>query len=150
MASAYVFRVQARKNKSRCINPKDEHEFEEAQNYVSESKLLSAEKLMAVDVAAKKPCLFYPSSRLREWWDYFIMVIATWNAFALPVELSLEPEALRTKYNAAANVAIDICFFFDIIIIFRTAIFGATMEIVTDTKAIATNYLKGNFWIDFL
>ena len=47
-------------------------------------------------------------------------------------------------------MAIDICFFLDIIVIFRTAIYGADCELVNDSKIIAINYLKGNFWIDFL
>ena len=45
---------------------------------------------------------------------------------------------------------IDICFFLDIIVIFRTAIFGSDCEVVIDPKIIAINYLNGNFWIDFL
>jgi len=28
----------------------------------------------------------------RERWDYFVMVIATWNAMTLPIELAFEPE----------------------------------------------------------
>ena len=42
----------------------------------------------------QKAFIFYPESKIRERWDYFIMLIATWNALALPVELSLEPEEL--------------------------------------------------------
>ena len=78
------------------------------------------------------------------------MLLATWNAFALPVELSLEPEELKSNTNTIATAIIDICFFIDIIIIFRTAIYGENMDLVTEPRAIAVNYLAGNFWIDFL
>ena len=78
------------------------------------------------------------------------MILATWNAFALPVELSLDPEELRSNVNVAVTAIIDICFFIDIVVIFRTAIYGDDMEVITDAKTIARNYLTGNFWIDFL
>ena len=147
MASAHVMRMSSMK---RTRTPRNFNNIDEAAEYIDETKLLSAEKLLTEKVTKKKPGLFYPSSTFRENWDYFILVIAIWNALALPVELSLDPEVLRSTYNVVANVIIDICFFIDIVIIFRTAIYGSNMEIVTDTKQIAVAYLKGNFWIDFI
>ena len=78
------------------------------------------------------------------------MVLATFNALALPIETSFEPEFMQTWYWKTINIVIDICFFLDIIIIFRTAIVGEDMELVFDSKKIAIIYLKGSFWIDFM
>lgn len=49
------------------------------------------------------------------------------------------------------NVIIDSCFFFDLLINFRTTyIHQKTGSEVIVTKEIAASYLKGRFWVDFL
>ena len=78
------------------------------------------------------------------------MALATFNAIALPIEISFEPESMQSWYFLAINGIVDFFFFLDIIIIFRTAIVGEDMEMIVDTKKIAVKYLKGTFWIDFL
>ncbi len=78
------------------------------------------------------------------------MLIATWNALSLPIELAFEPEFTKSQQNATLNAIIDFLFLIDIIIVFRTAIIGDNGEIVTDQKTIAIKYLKGSFTIDFL
>jgi hypothetical protein len=60
------------------------------------------------------------------------MLIATWNALALPIELAFEPEFTKSQENATLNAIIDFLFLIDIIIVFRTAIIGDNGEIVTD------------------
>lgn len=78
------------------------------------------------------------------------MLIATWNALSLPIELAFEPEFTRSQENATLNAVIDFLFLIDIVVVFRTAIIGDNGEIVTDQKTIAIKYLKGSFMIDFL
>lgn len=78
------------------------------------------------------------------------MVIATWNALALPIELALEPEWTQSPTNGTLNAIIDFLFLIDIIVVFRTSIIGDNGEIVTNQKTIAIKYLKGSFTIDFL
>ena len=78
------------------------------------------------------------------------MLIATWNALALPIELAFEPEFTTSQENATLNAIIDFLFLIDIVVVFRTAIIGDNGEIVTDQKTIAIKYLKGSFMIDFL
>ena len=46
------------------------------------------------------------------------------------------------------SAAIDILFFFDMIVIFNTAIYDDDMKVIVDRKLIAINYLKGWFLID--
>ena len=57
---------------------------------------------------------------------------------------------MQSWYFQALNALVDICFFLDIVIIFRTAVIGEDMELIIDAKKIAVEYLKGSFWIDFL
>lgn len=78
------------------------------------------------------------------------MIIATWNALALPIELAFEPEFTKSPENGTLNAIIDFLFLIDIIVVFRTSIIGDNGEIVTDQKTIAIKYLKGSFMIDFL
>ena len=86
----------------------------------------------------------------RERWDYFVMLIATWNALSLPIELAYEPEWTKTSANAWMNALIDFLFLIDIIVVFRTTVIGDNGEIVTDQKTIAIKYLKGSFTVDLL
>ena len=78
------------------------------------------------------------------------MIIATWNALSLPIELAFEPAITASQGNATLNAVIDLLFLIDIIIVFRTSIIGDNGEIVTDQKTIALKYLKGSFTIDLL
>ena len=78
------------------------------------------------------------------------MIIATWNALALPIELAFEPAWADSFENAVINAIIDCFFLMDIIVVFRTTIIGDNGEIVTDQKTIAIKYLKGSFTIDLL
>ena len=78
------------------------------------------------------------------------MVIATWNALTLPIELAFQPEITQSSENSTLNAIIDFLFLIDIIIVFRTTIIGDNGEIVTDQKTIAIKYLKGSFMIDLL
>ena len=79
------------------------------------------------------------------------MLLAIIIAATLPLELSFEPENMKSyKWVIFNRVIVDGSFFIDIIIIFRTAIINNQMLLITDAKQIAISYLKGMFWIDFL
>ena len=86
----------------------------------------------------------------RERWDYFVMLIATWNAVSLPIELAFEPEWAESTATVWLNAIIDLLFLIDIIVVFRTTIIGENGEIVKDQKTIAIKYLRGSFTIDLL
>ena len=78
------------------------------------------------------------------------MILATWNAFTLPIELAFEPEVSKSTFNTILNSLIDLIFCIDILIVFRTITTGEDGEAVTDQKTIAIKYLKGSFWVDLL
>ena len=48
------------------------------------------------------------------------------------------------------NFVVDLSFFIEIIIVFRTAIVDEQRQLITDAKKIAKAYLKGQFCMDML
>ena len=106
-------------------------------------------KICPTKAKKEKRCICLLS--FREAWDYYIMLLAIIIAATLPLELSFEPENMKSyKWVIFNRVIVDGSFFIDIIIIFRTAIINNQMLLITDAKQIAISYLKGMFWIDFL
>ena len=53
-------------------------------------------------------------------WDLFIMVLATFNCFTIPLDVSFDPPSFSTTGFGLINTAIDLTFLADIIISFRT------------------------------
>ena len=48
------------------------------------------------------------------------MILATINSFQIPFDVAFEPELSKTVWFKFANYFIDLCFFVDILISFRT------------------------------
>lgn len=86
---------------------------------------------------------------LRQYWDYFIMLIATYNVLALPIEISFPHEFFKSPLYIFLNNVTDLLFALDIVIVFRTSIMSADDESF-DPKEIAIDYIKSRFWIDLL
>lgn len=79
------------------------------------------------------------------------MIIAVFNGFSVPLEVAFYPEGMQGPLFLVINTGIDLLFFMDIIINFRTTYINRkTGNEVVDTKTIALSYLKGRFWIDLL
>lgn len=64
------------------------------------------------------------------------MVVATYNCFALPVEIAFEPPILISPGFVFLNGLCDLIFFLDMIVVFRTVIFIEDKE-ATDCGSIA-------------
>ena len=128
----------------------DASRFDKAHESVSTSNLIAAKKIQQMNKETFPKFLCSSNWAARERWDYFVMIIATWNALALPIELAFEPAWADSFENAVINALIDFFFLMDIIVVFRTTIIGDNGEIVTDQKTIAIKYLKGSFTIDLL
>lgn len=90
-------------------------------------------------------------SKCKLRWDLLIMVLAIINWFSIPIEVAFEPPALRSVPAHFINMIIDILFFADLLVNFRTTfIHSKTGNEVLSTKEISISYLKGRFWIDFI
>jgi hypothetical protein len=96
--------------------------------------------------------MFSPRSKWRIRWDFIIMLIATWNAFTLPLEISFEPPSLvDSTFYKVLSWLIDFCFLVDIVVVFRTLVTSdEDGSLVSEKGFIAMKSLKGDFCIDLL
>ena len=83
--------------------------------------------------------------------DLFVMILATYNCFQIPLEVAFDPDTFQMKSLKTLSVIIDLVFLLDMLVAFRTTYIDTRSGIeITDTKEIRINYLKGQFTIDFL
>lgn len=52
-------------------------------------------------------CLFRYNDGWRVYWDLFIMFLAIWNCFIIPVEVAFEPDALTHPIFIVSDALID-------------------------------------------
>lgn len=84
-------------------------------------------------------------------WELFVIVLALYNCFFIPFELSFRPPELGGVEFLLLNTFIDILFGVDIFIQFRTTFYHPiTGDEISDLKIIRNNYFKGRFTIDLL
>ena len=104
------------------------------------------------EVIHRTVCLIRIAHPFRIRWDLFVMALALWNCFSIPFIVAFIPELGSDPSIFALNIAIDIIFFVDIILNFRTTYFHRhTGDEVMDPKTIAKHYFfGGKFVIDLL
>ena len=85
----------------------------------------------------------------KQMWDGVILVAAIFNSFAVPLEYVITELESNSDYQTL-DLIINLMFFVDIILGFRTTFFDAQGMEVRDAKQIAFNYLRGMFTVDFL
>ena len=103
-----------------------------------------------MEMASKisRKLIFSRNEPNRQLWDYFIMLVATYNVMVLPVEISFDHEVFQTTAYKFLSALTDVLFFLDILVVFRTTIVYEEDE-CDDPKTIAIEYLKSRFLIDF-
>lgn len=78
------------------------------------------------------------------------MVLATICACVLPLEASFDNvQMFKTKWYFIGSVTLDVVFFIDIVVLFRTSILLVDDECF-DGKTIAVEYFKSRFAIDLI
>ena len=88
---------------------------------------------------------------LRVNWDLFIIILAIFNSVCIPLGLSFKPMSFDSNFYVGFNIFIDFCFWFDIILTFRTTFkHPRTGDEITNPKKLAINYIRSTFWIDFV
>ena len=84
-------------------------------------------------------------------WDYFVLVLAIWNAIVIPFDQAFEPYALREGSIVLLNFTIDLVFLVDIILGFFTSVIDSYGRETLDSKVIKEVYTsKPRFYADFL
>jgi len=95
-------------------------------------------------VKAREPWVLSIDSPVKTRWDLFVMVLATYNCFQIPVDVAFEPAIFGTSPFSILNGLVDLIFFIDICISFRTTFLDERTGFeVRKTKLLAINYLKG-------
>lgn len=96
-------------------------------------------------------CIIRSSSVFKLRWDLFIMILAIYNCIVTPVNVSFNPGFMQSVAFFVFNTLIDVIFFLDIVVSFRTSfIHFKTGDEVTSPKQIAVQYIQGRFWIDLI
>lgn len=84
-------------------------------------------------------------------WELFVIVLALYNSFFIPFELSFQPPLLAGAHFFLLNTFIDFLFGVDIFVSFRTTFYHPiTGDEIRDLKIISNNYVKGRFVMDLL
>jgi len=84
-------------------------------------------------------------------WELIVIILAVYSSIVLPLDIAFKPPALEDYRLKVFNNVIDLLFFLDIVMTFRTTQVNImTGETITDPKVIANNYISGRFWIDLI
>ena len=82
-------------------------------------------------------------------WDSLILLMAIWNCIETPLDIAFEPPS--SVVITIINYAIDLFFYIDIIVAFRTSYLTFDGQEVKEWKQIAINYIfRGTFFLDLL
>ena len=109
------------------------------------------------DTKPMKRCLFYPQNPKTQKENRCLMTWEMANSLVLLVTCMLTPFNLAFSHLLDehlsylwVNYAIDIFFAIDILVIFNTAIWNESFEIIDSRCAIAKDYLRTWFLVDLL
>ena len=106
-------------------------------------------------IARSRYCFFRPegtgaSVEFRRAWDLVQIVMLFYVAVAVPFRIGFQQEATPGSLAFAWEVVVDVYFWTDILINFRTAHFSDSVEqeLIVDQRSICARYCKGWFPID--
>eukprot|EP00820_Chromera_velia_P019507 Cvel_28334.t1-p1 / transcript=Cvel_28334.t1 / gene=Cvel_28334 / organism=Chromera_velia_CCMP2878 / gene_product=Potassium/sodium hyperpolarization-activated cyclic, putative / transcript_product=Potassium/sodium hyperpolarization-activated cyclic, putative / location=Cvel_scaffold3686:11245-14376(+) / protein_length=734 / sequence_SO=supercontig / SO=protein_coding / is_pseudo=false len=98
-------------------------------------------------------CVVLPDSQARLFWDFTALLIIVFQAFTIPFEIAFEPEWAFAGGASGpwqmTNILINVFFALDIALNFCTGFYKHGL-LVLDNSAIAREYLKGGFAVDFI
>ncbi|XP_055619058.1 potassium voltage-gated channel subfamily H member 8 isoform X2 [Toxorhynchites rutilus septentrionalis] len=83
----------------------------------------------------------------RGCWDWLILVATFYVAVAVPYNAAF---VKADRLTMASDVIVEALFIVDILVNFRTTYVSRKGEVVSNSKSIAVNYLKGWFVVDLL
>lgn len=88
-----------------------------------------------------------PNSVTKTSWNVIMMLLIVFQSVTVPARIAFEDQ---TPFEwLVADYIMDGFFMIDIIVNFNTALINEKGELVTSRKTIASEYLRGWFWIDF-
>ena len=106
-----------------------------------------------LDSITRELCLISVSSVFCVVWDTFIFVAVAWIAIVMPLQIAFNDD-LTLWWNSKAvvfvDLFIDLLFWADIVVSFRTSFIDYSGEEVLDPNVIARHYAGGYFALDLI
>lgn len=99
-------------------------------------------------VKQKTGFLIYPSNKLKQAWDLWIVALLLYTAIFVPYRVSFEDDTPTGLFFF--ELFIDFSFLTDIVVTFFAVYDDGTGHYVTNKRTIAKNYLSGWFTLDLL
>ena len=106
------------------------------------------------DMTRRRWCSSQVGHMHQSYWQIFIIMLAVYNAIALPLQIAFVE--VQNQYDNTASlevleILVDVFFILDIFVVFLSAyIDTADGETVQSPKKIAKHYLGNGFWTDFI
>lgn len=98
--------------------------------------------------ARARRCFVHPSDRFRVVWDLVQVFMLLYLLIILPLRLSFDIDVSFNSFGFWFDVVVDLYFWADIAVNFRTAYYDDHGDLVISQRKISVTYLKGWFVID--
>nr|XP_032513748.1 potassium voltage-gated channel subfamily H member 8 isoform X4 [Danaus plexippus plexippus] len=85
----------------------------------------------------------------KTFWDWLILIATFYVAVVVPYNASFVDEG-HPRISVTSDVVVEALFIIDIVLNFRTTFVSKKGEVVSDSKAIALNYIRTWFVVDLL
>ncbi|CAK1582047.1 unnamed protein product [Parnassius mnemosyne] len=85
----------------------------------------------------------------KTFWDWLILIATFYVAVVVPYNASFVHEG-HPRISVTSDVVVEALFIIDIVLNFRTTFVSKKGEVVSDSKAIALNYIRSWFVVDLL
>lgn len=137
-------KVEKQKDKNRKISLQITDEMKNVlargidEVYVEESR--ESKKLIQLEQGSKF-ITFRQNDNFKSKWDLLIMLFAIFNCVFVPLQVSFDSDSLNSTTFFLINTTIDICFFIDMFISFRTVYIDDRGRLISDDKKMAINYI---------
>ena len=127
-------------------------DFDQDSNSMDQKSMLAKGLILDDEREKLGRLIFSHNSTLRMRWDLFIILLALYNCVSIPFEVAFQTKFTDHWLLTIINYCIDICFFSDVVLNFRTTYINPrTGTEVTNWKKIFFHYMLGSrFCIDLL
>ena len=105
--------------------------------------------------AVNRQCFFRPDGsgaavQFRQTWDLIQIFMLFYVALVVPFRIGFHVEATPSEWAFWWEVVVDLYFWVDIILNFRTGYFDVNNDLVIEQKLLCKNYLRGWFLLDLV
>ena len=101
-----------------------------------------------MDVITRKLCIISHTSTFCLVWDVIIFLSMVWIAVIMPLQIAFDTDI--THVDVYIDLIIDLLFWADVVVSFRTTYTDYSGDEVLDPRAIARHYAVGYFALDFI